>query len=239
MLRDDPKVAINNIKIENDFITEVEAEYLLSKVYAAPKPKWVQLKNRRLQLYGCQYLKRNDNKAEINQQKETQLPMIKEEFPIWLEKISQRISNFLRGIGVDMVPNQCLINEYFPNQGIFRHNDGPAFKPMICTLSLGEYTILNFFDTNKFEDLELTSDFPSTKVYLPKNSLVFISEDAYLKNLHSIDDFGEDFINKNDKIINFDFSNENETHYLKKTNTRVSLTFRIAKNVVKNNFFKF
>lgn len=35
-----------------DFITEDEEKFLLQQVYAAPKPKWTQLSNRRLQNWG-------------------------------------------------------------------------------------------------------------------------------------------------------------------------------------------
>ena len=35
-----------------DFISKDEEEYLLRQVYAAPKPKWTHLSNRRLQNWG-------------------------------------------------------------------------------------------------------------------------------------------------------------------------------------------
>jgi len=35
-----------------DFVTEQEEEMLMRNVYAAPKPKWTQLSNRRLQNWG-------------------------------------------------------------------------------------------------------------------------------------------------------------------------------------------
>lgn len=35
-----------------DFITKAEEEFLLNKVYSAPKPKWDQLSHRKLQNWG-------------------------------------------------------------------------------------------------------------------------------------------------------------------------------------------
>lgn len=43
------------------------------------------------------------------------------------------------------LPNHVLINEYLPGQGIMPHEDGPAFYPVISTISLGSHTILDFY----------------------------------------------------------------------------------------------
>ncbi|OCF37488.1 hypothetical protein I316_00612 [Kwoniella heveanensis BCC8398] len=39
--------------------------------------------------------------------------------------------------------NQVLVNEYQPGQGISPHEDGPAFHPLVATISLGSHTVLD------------------------------------------------------------------------------------------------
>lgn len=41
-------------------------------------------------------------------------------------------------------PNHVLINEYLSGQGINPHSDGPAFTPLIATISLGGSVLLDF-----------------------------------------------------------------------------------------------
>lgn len=83
-----------------NFITEEEEKNLLKNIYDAPKPKWTQLKNRRLQNWGG-----------LPQPK----GMIVEEMPNWLNEYCIK----LRDLNIfESVPNHCLINEYEPGQGI-------------------------------------------------------------------------------------------------------------------------
>ena len=43
-------------------------------------------------------------------------------------------------------PNHVLVNEYLPGQGIMPHTDGPAFFPMVSTVSLGSHTFLDLYE---------------------------------------------------------------------------------------------
>lgn len=83
-----------------NFITKEEEEQLLQNIYNAPKPKWTQLKNRRLQNWGG-------------------LPslkgMVQETIPDWLNEYCTRIFNL--GVFETNRPNHILINEYLPGQG--------------------------------------------------------------------------------------------------------------------------
>eukprot|EP01147_Barroeca_monosierra_P001637 gene1637-4771_t len=184
-----------------NFVTESEAEEMWNHVYSAPKQKWVQLSNRRLQNWGG-------------------LPstkgMLQEPLPGWLEQLTNKIGS-LKVFGSDkdiVMPNHVLINEYLPGQGILPHEDGPLYSPTIATLNLGSHTILNFYtsvsqiDTNhSFSQSEANGDYelsqeitkqgeslrkearskPFCSLFLERNSLVIISGTLY-KALHGIDE---------------------------------------------------
>lgn len=42
-------------------------------------------------------------------------------------------------------PNHVLINEYQPGEGILPHEDGSAYFPVVCTVSLGAHTVLDVY----------------------------------------------------------------------------------------------
>lgn len=44
------------------------------------------------------------------------------------------------------VPNHVLVNEYRPGEGIMPHEDGPAYYPMVATVSLGAPIVLDIFE---------------------------------------------------------------------------------------------
>lgn len=86
-----------------DFISTEEEEILLKNIYESPKPKWTQLKNRRLQNWGG-----------VPQPK----GMIAEAIPIWLYHYCEKINDL--GCFEKSKPNHVLINEYLPGQGKLR-----------------------------------------------------------------------------------------------------------------------
>ena len=42
-------------------------------------------------------------------------------------------------------PNHVLVNEYKPGEGILPHEDGSAYSPVVCTVSLGAHTVLDVY----------------------------------------------------------------------------------------------
>jgi alkylated DNA repair protein alkB homolog 6 len=84
-----------------NFINEEEEKALMKNIYDSPKPKWTQLKNRRLQNWGG-----------IPQLK----GMIVEKIPEWLDSYCEKIAAL--GVFEANKPNHILINEYQPGQGI-------------------------------------------------------------------------------------------------------------------------
>jgi alkylated DNA repair protein alkB family protein 6 len=102
-------VDLNEFKVEKcpqtvfyipNFITQEEEEYLMRNIYDSPKPKWTQLKNRRLQNWGG-----------IPHPK----GMISENIPNWLNTYCNKIGSL--NIFDNKIPNHILINEYEAGQG--------------------------------------------------------------------------------------------------------------------------
>ncbi|GFZ46694.1 hypothetical protein JCM24511_03914 [Saitozyma sp. JCM 24511] len=54
-------------------------------------------------------------------------------------KTEEQMRSTERSLGI----NQVLVNEYQPGQGISPHEDGPAFRPLVATISLGSHTVLD------------------------------------------------------------------------------------------------
>ena len=56
--------------------------------------------------------------------------------PPWLEEIARKLRDETRLF--DRVPNQAIVNEYEPGQGIAMHVDRQCFGPAVATISLGD-----------------------------------------------------------------------------------------------------
>ena len=56
--------------------------------------------------------------------------------PAWLKGIAERLHDET-GL-FDRVPDQAIVNEYFPGQGIAMHADRQCFGPTVATISLGD-----------------------------------------------------------------------------------------------------
>lgn len=61
--------------------------------------------------------------------------------PDWLQALAQRL--FETG-HFDRPPEQVIVNEYEPGQGIAMHTDHPGFGPAVATVSLGDDWEMNF-----------------------------------------------------------------------------------------------
>jgi alkylated DNA repair protein alkB homolog 6 len=204
-----------------NFITTEEETYLLNNVYNAPKPKWTQLSNRRLQNWG------GLPKAK---------GMILEDIPAWLNIYCEKVAKF--GQFDNKIPNHVLVNEYLSGQGIMPHEDGPSYYPCVTTLSLGSHTLLDFYKPVNEEALELT--FESRYLFslmLEPRSLVILKDDMYQKYLHGIKEVTQDEINF-DLLRNFEcLGNKSQYKHFDtiKRDTRVSLTIRFVPKTIKLN----
>ena len=98
------------------------------------------------------------------------------DLPEWLKRLSQKLHN--DGY-MENVPDQVIVNEYLPGQGIAGHIDcEPCFRDTIVSLSLGSGCVMDF--TNKDDK---TIKIP---VWLAPRSLVVLSDEARYNWLHGI-----------------------------------------------------
>ncbi|XP_059142156.1 alpha-ketoglutarate-dependent dioxygenase alkB homolog 6-like [Physella acuta] len=229
-----------------DFITKAEEEFLLNKVYSAPKPKWDQLSHRKLQNWGG--LPRDKG-------------MIPEKLPDWLQIYMNKIAVLDPFEGNN--PNHVLVNEYLPGQGIMPHEDGPLYFPTVSTISLGSHTVLDFYHhqahpcidpetSSRLTELKVSEDkvqqtgdnsgenVPTSlesryllSVLLEPRSLFLVRDDMYTSYLHGISERTSDVVSK--ELANFDSISFKEGDVLER-GTRVSLTIRYVPKVIKTKF---
>ncbi|MCD6035583.1 MAG: 2OG-Fe(II) oxygenase superfamily protein [Rickettsiales bacterium] len=145
-----------------DYITSDQEAELLSCIDAQ---SWLRDLKRRVQHYGWKY----DYKARSITGDLRLGPL-----PDWLE----RYCNKLQGDGVfEKVPDQVIINEYQPGQGIAPHIDCvPCFGGTIASISLGSAYLMEFTHANGGK----------VPVLLESRSLVILKEDARYVWKHGI-----------------------------------------------------
>uniref|UniRef100_A0A2K6TI12 AlkB homolog 6 n=1 Tax=Saimiri boliviensis boliviensis TaxID=39432 RepID=A0A2K6TI12_SAIBB len=130
-----------------DFISKEEEEYLLRRVFNAPKPKWTQLSGRKLQNWGGLPHPRG---------------MVPERLPPWLQRYVDKVSDLSLFGGFPA--NHVLVNQYLPGEGSMPHEDGPLYYPTVSTISLGSHTMLDFYEPRRPED-----DDPTERLLEPRS----------------------------------------------------------------------
>lgn len=202
-----------------EFISHEEEKYLIDHVYSAPKPKWTQLSNRRLQNWGG-------------------LPhpkgMIAEKLPQWLEIYANKIAKL--GVFEERVPNHVLVNEYKPQQGIMPHEDGPLFYPVVTTINLGSHSVLQFYQHSSKQDGDNQSENHGEPIFtllLKPRSLLILKDSVYTSYLHGIAECVEDTVD--DKVANLS-STENKVGEVLTRGVRISLTIRFVPKTLKMKF---
>ena len=113
-----------------DFLSQDEQVGLIEQVDDEP---WLNDLDRRVQHYGWRY----DYRA-----KSISVDMRIGALPGWLEQVGQRL--FERTGLFESVPNQAIINEYEPGQGIAMHVDRHCFGPTVATVSVGDDWMMDF-----------------------------------------------------------------------------------------------
>ncbi|KAF9103198.1 Alpha-ketoglutarate-dependent dioxygenase alkB 6 [Mortierella sp. GBA35] len=229
-------IAPSSIYYLPDFITPAEEQTLIDKVLTAPKPKWVHLKNRRLQNWGGIVSDRG---------------MIAEPLPDWLSYLFPRFRETGVFEGMDAThqdPNHCLVNEYLAGQGIMPHKDGPAYLPTVATVTLSSHCVLDFYkvsEDNAQEDQQRDSATDGNRTQEPEfsllvqpRSLLVLKEDVYKKYMHGIREITEDDLRKGN-IVNLPEAMPegiDKTPVLER-GTRISLTFRIVQKTMSSKKF--
>ncbi|KAJ8073051.1 hypothetical protein PM082_019919 [Marasmius tenuissimus] len=184
-----------------NFVTEEEEKYLVRKILDSPRHKWKNLANRRLQLLGGQLTSKNI--------------LIPEAFPPFIGNYPDIITR-LKSTGVFQdsphgSPNHIILNEYLPGQGIMPHEDGPAYHPVVATISLGSHTMFHYYrykpdrveaDLNGLQEHggseapegRTVDPTPVLTVLLEPRSVVITTGDFYRNHLHGISGLAEDTI---------------------------------------------
>ena len=178
---------INGLSLIPDFINWKEHDALIDYIDNQP---WMTELTRRVQHYGYKY----NYQARTISSKMKIAPL-----PIWVDTIKNRI---LETKLMDHKPEQMIINEYLPGQGISRHIDcEPCFGNTIISVSLGSPTIMEFTNVKSKKRVP---------VLLPICSAVVLKDEARYKWMHGIPS------RKTDRI----------GRQMQKRSRRISLTFR-------------
>lgn len=119
------------------------------------------------------------------------------------------------------------MNEYKPGQGIFPHEDGGAYHPVVATVSLGSHIVLDIY-AKKLDGSGERDDVPRWRILQEPRSLLITSGKLYSDYLHGI---VETKVDENLNVIdvcNWDLlgGRDNFETGTNQRETRVSLTFR-------------
>ena len=136
MLIPDSQSAIlrdSQIAYENDFVSEAEEQALLE---AIDQESWMTDLRRRVQHYGYRYdysskwLSEEDRIGGL---------------PQWSLFVADRLVE--AGL-FDIRPDQLIVNEYQPGQGIAPHIDKDCFGPVVAAISLGSDCMMKIYPPN-------------------------------------------------------------------------------------------
>lgn len=172
--------------------------------------------------------------------------------PVWLQ---QPVVPRLIDLGLfgeeKQSPNHVLINEYRPGEGILPHEDGPAYAPVVATVSLRAHTILDVYrkpstpdtglsqawqeeDASEAAKDDVDRQIPIARILLEPRSLLVTTDDAYTQLLHGISPVKEDGNIQHGDIVNWDLL-DLKAHFgaacALQRETRVSLTYRRVRKV--------
>jgi alkylated DNA repair dioxygenase AlkB len=124
-------MAIEGLSYVLEFVTREEEAALIAAVDAEP---WLTELWRRVQHYGYRY----DYRARAVDPSLRLGPL-----PEWVAFLTRRL---VAGGHMPTAPDQLIVNEYQPGQGIGAHVDAPAFGPVIASVSLGAPCVMNFVE---------------------------------------------------------------------------------------------
>lgn len=146
-----------------NFIDKLEVKNFIDSINSE---SWLSDIKRRVQHYGYKY----DYKA-----RSIDYSMFLGQLPIWALPMAQRL--FVEK-HIDTVPDQLIINEYEPGQGIANHIDcEPCFGDTVISISLGSSCVMDFINVRTKQKIE---------VMLESGSLVVLTGEARHKWTHGI-----------------------------------------------------
>ncbi len=132
---------IKGLKYVKNFITVEEEEMLINSINSE---NWLNDIKRRVQHYGYKY----DYKI-----RSIDYSMYLGKLPNWSKKIADSLVNQKY---IEYEPDQIIVNEYNPGQGISNHVDcEPCFGETIITISLNSYCIMDFINIKTKQKIEI------------------------------------------------------------------------------------
>ncbi|GAB2705202.1 alpha-ketoglutarate-dependent dioxygenase AlkB [Mucilaginibacter koreensis] len=182
------ETALPGLFLYPDFIDEAKEQKLLSEI---DSQTWIIDYLRRLQYYGY----RNELEKPYN------LIPFPVEMPPLIHQLSQEI--VAQNI-IDLQPDQVIINEYVPGEGLKPHKDRAYYENQICGVNLGSSCVMRFIKGKNLEVFDIE---------VPRRSLYVMQDDARKKWKHGIPP------RKKDKV-------DGELHHRER---RVSITYRKVK----------
>lgn len=163
---------ISGLSYYPDFIAKDEEALLISIIDSYP---WMHDLKRRVQHYGYRY----DYKSRQATQESYIGPL-----PEWILPIAQKLTD---NKIFSTYPEQVIVNEYLPGQGISAHIDCvPCFGNIIASLSLGSSCIM------KFENIEPKE---SRDLFLEQRSVTVFRDEARHQWTHAIPGRKSDTVN--------------------------------------------
>ena len=144
---------IQGLQLIQDIITPEYHDYLLAVIDQQP---WITDMRRRVQHYGYRY----DYKS-----RSVDASQFLGALPVWCRPFLEQLQH--AGL-VEQVPDQLIINEYEPGQGISSHIDcRPCFGEVILSLTLNSSCVM-----------ELTRDEEKVPLLLEPRSLLVLQGEA-------------------------------------------------------------
>ena len=153
-----------------DLVTEAEERRILLRISQTP---WLTELSRRVQHYGYRY----DYRGQGSARHAPATP-----FPLWTAAMAERLVAHFEG----RAPEQCIVNEYLPGQGIGMHADHADFGPVVASLSLGDDWPMQFRPrtVRPYARGALPGD---EVVILPRRSALVLAGAARTEWMHGID----------------------------------------------------
>lgn len=146
-----------------NFLSKEEEISLIESIMSE---KWLTDIKRRVQHYGYKY----DYKS-----RSIDYSMFIGPLPSWALLYANKLQQEKH---IDKVPDQLIVNEYLPGQGIANHTDcEPCFDETIISISLGSNCIMDFINLKTKQKVQ---------VLLKRRSLVILNGDARYKWSHGI-----------------------------------------------------
>jgi alkylated DNA repair dioxygenase AlkB len=180
-------MAIQGLTYIAEFIDEPAQRQLIEEI---DRQDWLTDLQRRVQHYGYKY----DYKA-----RKLDRSMYLGALPTWAQPLAARL---LREGYMTANPDQLIVNEYTPGQGISAHIDCiPCFGAIVCSLTLGSHCVM------KLTEVE---GLGSESILLERGSLLVLAGESRYHWKHAIP------ARKSDKLDG----------QLRSRDRRVSLTFR-------------